>query len=317
MKFFLICLALVIAVPGLSACVHSAVYTSRVEKTYPPAGQFVENNGERIHVIRRGESGPAVLMIHGASANAEEFTDTLAPRLEETHRILIADRPGHGYSSRPDKAHRLGVQAAQMATAIETLTPGEKVTVVGHSFGGAVALRLGLDRPDLVAALVLLAPVSHDWGGGGETWYNTAAARPVFGPVFSQLVPIVGPAQVKGGIDGVFHPSPAPKNYLENSAIPLLFRPAEFRANAKDVTHLRAELAAQEERYGELKMPVTIFSGRRDTVIKPQLHAGKLRHQVPQLNLVDLPDGGHMPHHAYGEDVAEAIRELSSASDTQ
>ena len=307
-------ITLIVLLPGLAACVHSAVYTSRVEKNYPPAGELVDIDRGKVHVVRRGENGPVVLMIHGASANAYEFTETLAPRLEKNHRVLMADRPGHGYSSRPAKSRTLGVQAELMAEALKSLAPGEKAVVVGHSFGGAVALRMALDYPELVEGLVLLAPVSHDWGTDAQAWYTKAAARPIIGPAFSQLIPIAGPGQLDTGIVGVFHPEPAPDTYIEDSAAKLLFRPSEFRANARDVANLRPELAAQQGRYGELKMPITLYSGLRDTVIKPELHAGKLIKQVPQLNLVDLPNGGHMPHHAHGAAIAETIQTLSATT---
>ncbi|MEP1598526.1 MAG: alpha/beta fold hydrolase, partial [Hyphomonas sp.] len=146
----------------------STAYKNKVEAAYPPIGKAVAVGGETVHVIQEGQAGPPVLMIHGASANAREFTWTLAPRLENTHRVFMADRPGHGYSGRPEDAHNLGVQAAQMAGVLDALAPGEKTVLVGHSFGGAVALRVALDRPDLVKALVLLAPVTHEWGGGGQ-----------------------------------------------------------------------------------------------------------------------------------------------------
>lgn len=317
MKFFLTIITLVVLLPSLSACLHSGAYTSRIEKRFPPAGKFIEQDGERIHVIARGTSGPPVLMIHGASANAEEFTQTLTPRLEETHRVLMIDRPGHGYSSRPDGSDTLAVQAAMMATALEELVPGEKSVIVGHSFGGAVALRLALDRPDLVSSVVLLAPVTHDWGTDAQAWYTKVAARPVIGRAFSRLVPLAGPGQLEEGIVGVFHPDTPPENYAEASAAPLLFRPAEFRANARDVANLRTELAIQESRYGALTMPITLYSGLQDTVIKPELHAGKLKRQVSQLDLIELPNGGHMPHHAQGAQIAETIRRLSSGANSQ
>ena len=301
---------------GLGACLPSAAYTARMHKAHPASGRRVEVGGYGVHVIEAGRVGPLVLMIHGASANAREFTWTLAPKLEQDFRVLMADRPGHGHSQRPPRAETLAVQAAQMAGVLEKLAPGEKAVVVGHSFGGAVSLRLALDRPDLVKGLVLLAPVTHDWGNYGHAWYNRFAASRVFGPAFSQVVPLVGPAQVAAGIGNVFDPAPAPEGYFEKSGIGLLFRPPAFRANARDVRALDRELAAQSQRYGELNMPITVFSGSKDTVITPAKHTARLKKQAA-IDLVILPEEGHMPHHRHGPDVADAIRRLASLPESR
>ena len=316
MKLLVIVPLLVLVLAGVGACVHSAIYTGNVEDKYPAIGTKVDVNGKAVHVIEAGDtSAPPVLMIHGASANAREFTFTLAPRLDDRFHVLMADRPGHGYSERPEASETLAVQAAQMAGALKALAPGRKAVVVGHSYGGAVALRLALDYPELVTGLVLLAPVTHDWGGGGEAWYNQLAGPPVIGPIFSQFAPIAGPAQVKAGIDGVFDPREAPEGYYEDAALGLLFRPKEFRANADDVNALRRELADQQDRYPQIDKPVILFSGAKDTVINPSLHAGKIKHQVEDFELVKLPDTGHMPHHAHDADVAEAVRKLAGKDD--
>lgn len=312
----LIVLAATVSALGIGACVSSYSYTSKVERTYPASGTMVPVDGHGVHVLQQGTSGPVVLMIHGASANAREFTWTLAPRLDTEMRILMADRPGHGYSERFSGADALGAQARQMAGVLDALAPGEKAVIVGHSFGGAVALRLALDRPDLVSGLVLLAPVTHDWGSGGTAWYNQFAAPPVLGDAFSQLLPLVGPTQVRAGIASVFKPAPEPEGYYEKSAIGLLFRPDNFQSNARDMTGLRAELGAQSVRYPELEMPVIVFSGSQDTVISPKLHVGELKKQVP-VELVILPEEGHMPHHGEGEAVASAIRRLALAAETR
>ncbi|MEO0722060.1 MAG: alpha/beta hydrolase, partial [Pseudomonadota bacterium] len=131
----------------------------------------------------------------------------------------------------------------------------------------------------------------------------------------TQLVPILGPAQVEAGIENVFDPAPEPEGYYEQSAIGLLFRPPAFRANASDVNALRGELIGQQGRYGELAMPIVVFSGAGDTVIKPQLHVGKLKHQAQNLTLVALPDEGHMPHHGEGAAMAETIARLASGDE--
>jgi len=303
--------AITLGAVGLGAWLSSGAYTARVHQAHPASGRRVEVGGYGVHVIEAGTSGPPVLMIHGASANAREFTWTLAPKLEQDFRVLMADRPGHGHSQRPPRADTLEVQAKQMAGVLEKLAPGEKAVVVGHSFGGAVALRLALDRPELVKGLVLLAPVTHDWGGDGHAWYNRFASSRLIGPAFSQVVPLVGPRQVGAGIGSVFDPSPAPEGYFEQSGIGLLFRPPSFRANARDVRRLNDELATQSQRYGELALPITVFSGSKDTVITPAKHTARLKKQVA-LDLVILPEEGHMPHHRHGPDVADAIRRLAS-----
>lgn len=305
---------LVLAAGVLSACVHSVVYTSNVQGKFPAEGDVLSVDGSEVHIIRLGKTdGPPILFIHGASANANEFDWTLAPRLAGDFDLLLADRPGHGYSERVGDAHELRVQAALMAGALEQLSRDEPAVIVGHSFGGAVALRLALDHPDRVKGLVLLAPVSHDWGEGGQTWYNEWATTPVVGAAFSNLVPLIGPDRAKDGAVSTFHPAPVPENYTERSATNLLFRPPNFRANARDVMALREELAAQQTRYGELDTPVILFSGLQDTVIKPELHAGRLKDQVADFTLVDLPHEGHMPHHGEGAQIAEAIARLAGA----
>ncbi|MEO0548453.1 MAG: alpha/beta hydrolase [Pseudomonadota bacterium] len=306
--------AVFLAMIAAALLANSSHYVRSIQKQHPASAVKVPVNGADVHVLEAGQSGPVVFMIHGASANAREYEWTLAPRLSDTHRVLMADRPGHGYSERPQNAHELGVQAAQMAGALRALAPNEKAIVVGHSFGGAVALRLALDFPDLVSGLVLLAPVSHDWGGGGEAWYNQYAGHPVVGPAFTQLVPIVAPAQVKAGISNVFSPQPAPEGYFERSAVGLLFRPSQFRANALDVNALRLEMAAQQDRYPDIDVPVVVYSGALDTVISPPLHVGKLKHQVDGLELVKLDDEGHMPHHGQADTIAAKIRELTSVT---
>lgn len=301
----------IITLITIAACLNGALYSWRIQDTFPAVGKMVEVNGAAVHVLQRGESGPPVLVLHGASANAREFDYNLTPLLHRTHRVFLVDRPGHGHSERLDGAETLGVQAAQAAGVLDQLAPGEKAVIVGHSFGGGVALRLALDRPDLVSGLVLLAPVSHDWGGGGGAWYNKYAGPPIIGHAFSQLVPIVGPAQVKSGIQNVFHPEPAPEGYYEKSAIGLLFRPSNFRANARDVNALQSELASQQGRYPELAMPIIVYSGAQDTVLNPSLHVGKLKNQAQDLTLIKLAEGGHMPHHSQAENVAKDISRLA------
>ena len=301
----------------VSSCVTSAMYTQSVEETYPPIGDFVGPEKTQQHVIVQGEGAP-VLMVHGASANAREYLVTLAPHFGEGDaQLLMADRTGHGYSERLENGYDLGVQASGLRTILDAYTT-EKAIIVGHSFGGAVALRFALDHPDRVSAVVLIAPVTHDWGGGGITWYNKAAAPPLLGPVFSQLAPLVGPNAARGSLDGLFSPAPAPDGYADEMGVNLLFRPHVFRNNARDMTRLKTQLAEQQKRYPDLSVPVIVFSGSYDTVLKPKLHAAKLKRALPDLVvLVKLDDEGHMPHHGKAELISQTILRLLNGESVQ
>ena len=305
--FFFILIA-----PIIGIYIYGAVYTSKIESEFPATGKHMKVNHAAVHVVHSGTKGTPIFLIHGAGANAREFELSLMPRLDDNHQVLMADRPGHGYSDRLKDSHRLNVQAAQMAGALEqALNLGEKAVIVGHSFGAPVSLRLALDRPDLVKSVVLIAPVSHDWGPGKVDWFYKYASTPIFGHVFSQLMPLFGPSQARNGLSQTFYPAPEPKGYYDNAGIGLMFRPSSFRANAKDITAFRDELIAQQDRYGELKIPIIVISGSADTSINPVLQNTKLKQQAPHIQIIDFPNEGHVPHVRRADDVAEIISNLA------
>ncbi len=70
-----------------------------VEAAYPALGQFVDVGGRKIHVIVIG-SGPDLVLIHGAGANARDLDVALSEILSDRFRLFIVDRPGHGWSDR-------------------------------------------------------------------------------------------------------------------------------------------------------------------------------------------------------------------------
>lgn len=293
------------------------MFSAGIEQAYPPLGDFVGPSGTAQHAIVRGEGAP-VLMIHGASANAREYMISLTPQLEnQSVKLIMADRNGHGYSARLKNGADLGVQAAALKDVLEAYSD-EAAVIVGHSFGGAVALRFALDHPDKVKAVVLSAPVTHDWGEGGLTWYNKIADRPLIGPAFSRLAPLVGPKAARASLKQLFSPAPAPEGYADGMGVDLLFRPRYFRYNAQDMMALKPQLAEQSERYENLTCPVILFSGSYDTVLMPKLHAARLKRAAPdQVVLVRLDDEGHMPHHGKAELIARTILRLARGESVQ
>lgn len=113
-----------------------------------------------IHITRWGNAGPQVVMIHGGvqgSAAAGERNFRAQKELgDEGWRLIVPDRPGHGQSPAPDRGDDAEADAVWAAELLD-----EPTHLVGHSFGGLVALSAAALRPDMVRSLVLIEPGAH------------------------------------------------------------------------------------------------------------------------------------------------------------
>ena len=129
------------------------------------AGTRVEVDGVAINLSRSGR-GPAVCLIHGASGNLNDMTFRLAPALANRFEVIAVDRPGHGLSGLPEGGGvSIQRQAALLRGALARIGI-ERAMLVGHSYGGSVALAWAVDAPETVSGLVLLATPSQVWEGG-------------------------------------------------------------------------------------------------------------------------------------------------------
>ena len=114
--------------------------------------RFLESRGGRLRYLAAGEGEP-LLLVHGLGGAAANWV-VLAPLLLPGRRLLVPDLPGHGGSSPLPAASSLQAYADRLALLLEHegATPA---AVVGHSLGGAIALRLAIRRPETVGAVVL------------------------------------------------------------------------------------------------------------------------------------------------------------------
>ena len=259
--------------------------------------RFVEAAGVSTHVETWGAGAP-VLLIHGASSHIGTWRPTIVPLLKDKYLVAAYDRPGMGYTTdRPAGSDTLEIQAKVAAGVIEQLGL-KKPIVVAHSWGGAVALRLALDRPDLVGGLVLIAPVAYEWPGGVD-WYNYWSANPISGWLFNNLVaqPFAG-ASVKSGMEGAFAPSIPPDGWMEKAEVSLAARPGSLRANGEDLVAAKREVSAQQARYPQIEIPVAILVGDGDRVVSPSIHALKLAQVLPNARIDVVQGAGHLPHEA-------------------
>jgi pimeloyl-ACP methyl ester carboxylesterase len=291
------------------------------EARFPPRGAFVALEGGAIHVVDRAARRPergAVLLIHGASGNHADMLNALGDRLTgEGFRVLAVDRPGHGWSSRfyGRAASSPAKQARLVHASLTQLGVGQAI-VVGHSLGGVIALALALDAPRFVRGLALISTVSHPWPGGIALYYTLAANRWV-GPAFRRLLVLpIGQLMLPGAVASVFAPNPTPLDYIEATGLPLALRPRHYKANAEDVVDLKANVAAQSLRYGEIRAPTAILTGDRDRIVYAHIHSAGCARDIPGATMTTLRGIGHSPHYSAPDATAAVILDIAARADS-
>jgi pimeloyl-ACP methyl ester carboxylesterase len=301
-------LSLVVLAGALA--LYSVYGVWRVERDFPPAGQFVEADGLRLHYVDEGGGAPLVLL-HGASTSLLDFAAGLAPPLADRHRVLAFDRPGHGYSERPPgEWPNPAVQARYLHSALAALGV-RKPLLVGHSWSGSLVLAYLLRYPDETAGGVLLAGVSHPWKRA-VAWTNAIAGVPVLGRVFAHtLVFPAGQLLIEGGVAEVFHPELPPPGYLQRTGVELVLRPDDYYFNAQDVRLLSEYLEAQSQEYHRLRQPLLVIHGTRDDIVPAWNHTDRLLKVVPEIEVIRLAGAGHGLHHTRTERIAELISDFS------
>ena len=97
-------------------------------------------NGHTFAYLDSGD-GPALLFIHGLTSSQRSWAH-LVSALNHDHRVLAPDLFGHGASAKPMGDYSLGAHAATMRDLLDLLGI-DRVTLVGHSFGGGIAMQIG------------------------------------------------------------------------------------------------------------------------------------------------------------------------------
>src|ERR1700738_801483 len=219
-----------------------------LQRLYPAQGEMIEVTGATLHVVDigpRDAPGPPILLIHGASSNLETMRKPLGDILAARRRVILIDRPGHGWSSRArENDSTPAIQGKMIEQVLEKLGVGPVILVV-HSWAGALGARMALDFPRRIAGLVMLAPVAYPWRGG-IGWYTKLVSIPVIGPLLAYTITLpLGYFLAEPGARRVFLPQSMPENYVRATATPLMLRPREFLANAFDLVTLKAAVAGQ------------------------------------------------------------------------
>jgi pimeloyl-ACP methyl ester carboxylesterase len=254
--------------------------------------------------VRRAGSGPPVLLLHGIPTSSRVW-DGVGADLAADFDVVAPDLLGYGESGKPpDRDVSMAAQADLMPKLLDELAV-ERVVLVGHDLGGAVAQRMVVDAPDQVAGLVLIDSVSFD------SWpiLRMRVLRTVMPPFARRW-----PRHWFGWFDRSLRryvPNGEPREALSASLGAWSANRAgadAFMRNARAMDPRITEEVAP--RLAEVRVPAHVVWGRRDPFQRVRW-AAKLRDAIPGATLTVLEGGHFLPWDAPA-DVAREIRALAA-----
>jgi pimeloyl-ACP methyl ester carboxylesterase len=267
------------------------------------------SNLRRPFVTDRGRGDP-VLLVHGQPGLGGDW-DAVAARLGD-HRLLVVDRPGYGRSgeetlSIEDSAEVLGELLAERDAA--------GATVVGHSYGGGVAIVLAARRPELVGGLVLVGSVGR---ADSLNLLDRMLAVPVVGEALSAaglftLGRLLPPVRQMAGDrrHSAFDWLRASLPDERYDRVSAQRGRRVWRSFVNEQRALVREIAAVESSLITVRAPTVVISGTWDLVVPPSVSAS-IAASIPGSELVSVARTGHFLPRDAPEVVATAVRNVES-----
>jgi pimeloyl-ACP methyl ester carboxylesterase len=275
----------------------------------PHEVQHVTIHGHRRAYVKAG-SGPVILLLHGLGCDHttwEPVIDTLARR----YTVIAPDLLGHGASDKPRADYSVGGYANGMRDLL-TVLGIDKVTVIGHSFGGGVAMQFAYQFPERTERMVLVA-------SGGLGPEVTPAIRAITTPGFDQLMALLTlPGIRHAGVAGLRalsrSPLPATRDLDEVATIFDSFKdPAArhaIRHVVRAVVDWRGQIITMSDRaYLTAAMPMCVVWGRDDHVL-PVRHANHAARLAPKARVEVISNAGHFPHKDHPHRFAKVVHEF-------
>ena len=272
---------------------YTQLEVKKIEDKYPPSGYFKNIDDLKIHYTDIG-SGQPVVLLHSQPANERQF-ELLKNTLKKSYRVISIDRPGMGYSEGPkiNSSERIFVQAKIISKLLKEITD-EKPVIVGHSYGGALALSLALNDEENIKKLILVNTASHPWKSDNIWLPFKIITDPIIGKMFlNTYAMIYGKSVIERSADDNFPNNNPTPGFIDKVGAELTLRPKTLESYALDAINLRSSLMKQHENYKNLKLPVTIIAGIGDRVTPNEIHSFQLHKVIKHSKLIKVEDVEH------------------------
>jgi pimeloyl-ACP methyl ester carboxylesterase len=295
---------------------RSLAHLRPVRDVDTPSLQFRTIHGYR-RAFRVAGSGPALLLIHGVGDSSTTW-ETVHAKLAQRFTVIAPDLLGHGESDKPRADYSLAAFANGMRDLLSVLGI-DRVTVVGHSLGGGIAMQFAYQYPQFVERIVLVS-------SGGVTKDVSFALRLAALPMGSEALAML---RVPGALPAVQLAGRAAGKILGSTkfgrdlpdGLRLFARLREpaalsaFSRTLRAVVDGRGQLVTMLDRsYLMQCMPLQLIWGEDDLVI-PVSHARIAHAAVPGSRLEIFKHSGHMPFHDHPDRFVEIVERFVDSTE--
>jgi len=256
-----------------------------------------------------------LLFVHGLGGESLDWADVVA-ELADTFDCYALDLPGFAHSPLPadgdltlDGHVRVIVEVARAI--------GPPVHLVGNSLGGAIAIRLAAEYPDLVRSLTLISPALPDLRPRFASAQLTVALLPVIGPLIVRAVMRADPEWMAKRIFRLCYGNPkavTPERHARELATlrrraRLPHSPLVYRSSVRTVVGSYLDRSPRRlwRQAAAVGVPTLVLYGERDRLVAPRV-AVRAHKTMPDVELLGLPDVGHVAHLEQPTVVAAAVR---------
>jgi pimeloyl-ACP methyl ester carboxylesterase len=278
-----------------------------------PRGSFVSVDGLKIHYIERTGQGAPIVLLHGLPGTAEDWNE-VTPLLAGRRTIAI-DRPGFGYSS--GGYVKFDRQIEIIDAVLHRLHVSQPI-IVGHSYGGTIALAFAERHPSELRGLVLVDAAAGGTRVGGFEQAQAHAVKFLQLPVihqisdvtFGQLLDTVSVDMTDGK---AFHPQAVAAAH-RHRVLAINMTSGNLKAYAGEELEANMVFNQIDPRLGSIHVPAVVIQGEQDELVKPK-YGRKIAATLPGARL-EMLHGGHMAPYTHPFAIAAAVKSVAAQAAT-
>lgn len=273
-----------------------------------PDSQFIEVNGLDVHVKRAGQGEPTFVLLHGFGSSLYSW-QAVMEQFGQLGSVIAFDRPAFGLTERPLtwEGQNPYSPEAQVDLLIGLLDHYgvEQAILVGNSAGGTIAMQAALAHPERVSGLILVDPAVYN-GGGAPAWTRPLLATPQMrhlGPLVARQILERGPQL----IELAWHDP----SLITAEILDLYKKPLQAQGWDKALWELTAASRASglAEKLDQFTLPTLVITGDDDRIV-PTADSTRLANELPNAQLVVIPNAGHVPHEERPQEFMKSVSEF-------